>query len=120
MSAITRGLSPEAIVALNWYGQIQRQHPEMSLHAGNLAPYFDGPDGRSRFDMATRELRDKDRLWTDYAVGAVPGGDAFGMMQLNWVGPQSRTCGSICAAPKTAHNHQMEPDVPNCLCHHAG
>ena len=77
--AVTRRLSPEAILALNWYGQIQRQHRAMSLHAGNPGPHFTEPDGRSRFDMATRELRDKDLLWTDYAVGAVPGGDAFGM-----------------------------------------
>ena len=37
--------------------------------------------------MATRELRDKDLLWTDYAVGAVPGGDAFGMhaTELGWL-----------------------------------
>lgn len=87
VSAVTRRLSPEAIVALNWYGQIQRQHPAMSLHAGNPGSHFDGPDGRSRFDMATRELRDKDLLWTDYAVGAVPSGDAFGMhaTELGWL-----------------------------------
>ena len=58
-------------------GQIQRTHRALSLHSGNLGPFFDGPDGRSRFDTATRELRDKDLLWTDYAVGAVSGGDLW-------------------------------------------
>ena len=85
--AVTRRLSPEAILALNWYGQIQRQHQAMSLHAGNPGPHFTGPDGRSRFDTATRELRDRDLLWTDYAVDAIPGGDAFGMhaTELGWL-----------------------------------
>lgn len=85
--AVRRRLSPEAILALNWYGQLQRQHGAASLHAGHLGPHFNGEDGRSRFDGATRELREKDLLWTDYAVGAIPGGDAFGMhaTELGWV-----------------------------------
>jgi len=77
--SVSRQLSPEAILALNWYGRIQRDNKANSLHAQNIGPYFDEPNGLSRFDAATRELRDKGLLWTDYAVGAVPGGDAFGM-----------------------------------------
>ena len=77
--SVTRQLSPEAIFTLNWYGRLQRENKANSLHAQNIGPYFEGSDGLSRFDAATRELRDKGLLWTDYAVGAVPGGDAFGM-----------------------------------------
>jgi len=79
ITAVTRQLSPEAILALNWYGQLQKLDPAHSLHEQNRGPFFQGADGRGRFDTATRELRDKNLLWTDYAVGAVPGGDAFGM-----------------------------------------
>ena len=84
--AVTRRLSPEAILALNWYGQLQRNNVAASLHAGNLGPFFEGADGRHRFDAATHELRERDLLWTDYAVGAVPGGDAYGMhaTELGW------------------------------------
>jgi hypothetical protein len=87
ITAVTRQLSPEAILALNWYGKIQRASRASSLHAGNPGPFFKGPDGRTRFDAATRELRDKNLLWTDYAVDAVPGGDAFGMhaTEFGWV-----------------------------------
>ncbi len=86
LHTVTRTLSPEAILALNWYGRLQREHIANSLHAGNLGPHFDGADGRSRFDAATRELRDRKLLWTDYAPGAVAGGDAFGMhaTDLGW------------------------------------
>jgi hypothetical protein len=73
--SVTRRLSPEAILALNWYGQIQRKDPHASLHAGNLPPFLDS----GAFHRGTAELRERDLLWTDYAVGAVPGGDAFGM-----------------------------------------
>jgi hypothetical protein len=77
--SVTRMLSPEAILALNWYGRLQLENKAKSLHAQNIGPYFEGPNGLSRFDAATRELRDKGLLWTDYVVGAVPGGDAYGM-----------------------------------------
>lgn len=77
--SVTRQLSPEAILALNWYGQLQREKPAGSLHAQNIGPYFKEPNGLNCFDAATRELRDKGLLWTDYAVGTVPGGDAYGM-----------------------------------------
>jgi hypothetical protein len=87
ITAVTRQLSPEAILALNWYGQLHKVNPAHSLHAQNLGPFFEGTDGRSRFDAATRELRDKSLLWTDYAVGAIPGSDAYGMhaTEFGWV-----------------------------------
>jgi len=88
VTSVTKRLSPEAILALNWYGRIQRDHgPAASLHAGAIGPYFEGPDGRTRFDGAVRELRDRDLVWTDYKVGAIPGGDAYGIhaTELGWL-----------------------------------
>jgi hypothetical protein len=88
VGSVGKRLSPEAIMALNWYGQLQRAHgPVPSLHAEGRGPYFDGPDGRTRFDNAVRELRDRDLVWTDYKVGAIPGGDAYGMhaTELGWL-----------------------------------
>jgi hypothetical protein len=79
VEAVTRRLSPEAIIALNYYGKIQRLHWANSLHSESRGPHFQGPDGPARFAAATAELREKDLVWTDYKVGAVPGGDAFGM-----------------------------------------
>jgi len=86
IGAVKRRLSPDAIVTLNSYGQMHRLHPGLSLHAGNRGPRFQDADGVARFDAATRELRDRDLLWTDYAVGAIPGGDAYGMhaTELGW------------------------------------
>lgn len=88
VSSVAKRLSPEAIMALNWYGRIQRDHgAAASLHAGQLGPYFADPDGRTRFDAAVRELRDRDLVWTDYKVGAIPGGDAYGThaTELGWL-----------------------------------
>jgi hypothetical protein len=83
---VTRRLSPEAIAALKWYGTIQKENKYYSLHSGNRGPLFSKEDGLQRFDLATGELRSKDLLWTEYAVGAIPGGDAFGMhaTELGW------------------------------------
>lgn len=86
IQSVTRRLSPEAIMALRWYGELQRKNKHYSLHAQQLGPHF-ASEGRQVFDRATGELRDKDLLWTDYAVGAMPGGgDAFGMhaTELGW------------------------------------
>jgi hypothetical protein len=87
VSSVAKRLSPEAILALNWYGRLQQEHGAAALHAGNVGPYFSGNDGRTRFDTALRELREKDLVWTDYKVGAVPGGDAYGMhaTELGWL-----------------------------------
>lgn len=88
VTTVTKRLSPEAILALNWYGRIQRDHGSAaSLHVGARGPYFQDPDGRARFDGALRELRDRDLVWTDYKVGAIPGGDAYGIhaTELGWL-----------------------------------
>lgn len=77
--SVRRQLSPEAILVLKWYGRIQRKDPANSLHAQNRGPDFQDPDGHTRFDAATRELRDKGLLWTDYQVGAISNSDAYGM-----------------------------------------
>ena len=86
LGAVTRRLGPEAIAALEWYGTIQQQNKHYSLHAGSRGPHFEGEEGLQRFDLATTELRNKDLLWTDWKVGAIPGGDAFGMhaTELGW------------------------------------
>jgi len=86
MSEITRRLSPDAIVTLKYYGVIQKQNRFYSLHAGNRGSRFEAADGLARFDAATRELREKDLLWTDYSVGALDGNDAYGMhaTELGW------------------------------------
>jgi hypothetical protein len=88
VTSVARRLSPEAIMALNWYGCIQRDHgPAASLHAGAIGPYFEGSDRRTRFESAVRELRDKELAWTDYKPGAIPGGDAYGVhaTELGWL-----------------------------------
>lgn len=87
VSSVAKRLSPEAIMALHWYGTVQREHGAASLHAGNPGPNFVGTDGRVRFDTALRELRDKDLVWTDYKVKAVSGGDAYGThaTELGWL-----------------------------------
>ncbi len=71
--------SPESIAALLHFATVQQQNVHYSLHSGNRGVNFVGHDGARRFDAATAELRTKDLLWTDYAVGATPHGDAFGM-----------------------------------------
>lgn len=87
VGSVAKRLSPEAILALNWYGRLQRDHGAASLHAGNIGPYFSDSDGRARFDAAVRELRDRDLAWTDYKVGAISGGDAYGAhaTELGWL-----------------------------------
>ena len=84
--AVTQRLGPEAIAALRWYGTVQKQNKHYSLHAGNRGPHFSGAEGLQRFDLATGELRNRDLLWTEWKVGAIPGGDAFGMhaTELGW------------------------------------
>ena len=51
-----------------------------------MGPCFDESDARMRFDDAVRELLQRRLLWSDYRVGAIPGGDAFGMhaTDLGW------------------------------------
>lgn len=77
---VQKRLSPESLAALAWYASIQQKNLHYSLHTGSRGPNFDDSDGPRRFDAATSELRARDLIWTDYAVGAGPhGNDAFGM-----------------------------------------
>jgi hypothetical protein len=77
---VRKRLSPEALAALRWFAEIQQQNVHYSLHSKSRGPNFTDQDGPRRFDAAVTELRTRDLLWTDYAVGASPtGGDAFGM-----------------------------------------
>lgn len=84
---VAKRLSPDAMAVLNWYGTIQRKHPGLSLNAGSMGPNFQGPEARYRFEAATRELRDRDLLWTHYIVEALPNLDLYGMhaTDLGWV-----------------------------------
>jgi hypothetical protein len=72
-------LSPGSLAALLHFASVQQKSIHNSLHPDSRGPNFAGPDGALRFDAATTELRAKDLLWTDYALGAAPHGDAFGM-----------------------------------------
>ena len=85
---ISRTLTSDATLCLNWYGQLRRNNPgiEQSLHFGVKGPYFQDQDGPIRYNLATRELLEKRLLWSDYRVGEVEGGDAFGMhaTELGW------------------------------------
>lgn len=79
--SITRQLSPEAILVLKRYGQIQKENPGNSLHAHEnvRGASFPGQEGINRFEAATRELLNKGLLRTDYAVESQPGFDSYGM-----------------------------------------
>ena len=81
IESITKTLSSDAILCLNWYGRLCRDHPGQtpSLHRGAMDPYFQGTDAGFRFSDATRELLGRRLVWSDYKVGAIPGGDVFGM-----------------------------------------
>lgn len=85
--SVVKRLSPDAIALLKWYGTIQRQHPGLSLHSGNMGPWLAGEGAHQRFEAATRELRDKDLLWTDYRPDATPTSDLHGThaTELGWV-----------------------------------
>ena len=88
IESITKTLSSDAILCLNWYGRLFREHPgpPPSLHRGNMGPYFQESDASIRFSDATRELLGRRLLWSDYKVGGIPRGDTFGMhaTELGW------------------------------------
>jgi len=88
IESITKTMTSDAILCLNWYGRMCRDHPGQtpSLHRAAMGPYFEGPDAAVRFGDATRELLERRLLWTDYRVGAIRGGDTFGMhaTELVW------------------------------------
>lgn len=76
---VRRRLSPDSLAALLHYATIQQQNRHYSLHPGSRGPNFPDPDGHLRFEIALSELRAKDLVWTDYAPGAAPHGDAYGV-----------------------------------------
>lgn len=86
--SIQKTLSPDSIMCLNFYGRLRRDHPDeaFSLHLGVAQQCLHEPDPVGRFNDATRELLTRKLIWTDYSVGAVPEGDAFGMhaTELGW------------------------------------
>lgn len=88
VAQITRSLTPDAIIVLNFYGRIQQQDARYSLHDKLAEGPFPG-DARAsdRFDAATRELIGKRLLYTEYKVKAVEAGDTYGMhaTDLGWV-----------------------------------
>lgn len=88
IESIAKTMTSDAILCLNWYGRMCRDHPGQtpSLHRAAMGPNFGGPDAAILFGDATRELLERRLLWSDYKVGAIPGGDAFGMhaTELGW------------------------------------
>jgi len=86
--SIQKTLSPDSIMCLNYYGRLRRDHPHdaYSLHLGVAQHCLGELDAVGRFNNATRELLSRKLIWTDYSVGAIPGGDAFGMhaTELGW------------------------------------
>jgi hypothetical protein len=88
VTQITRSLTPDAIIVLNYYGRIQQHDRRNSLHYQVAGRAFPGdPRGADRFDAATRELIGTKLLYTEYKVNAVEGGDVFGMhaTNLGWI-----------------------------------
>jgi len=88
IQSIQKTLSPDSIICLNFYGRLRRDHPKeaYSLHLGVAQQCLHGPNAVERFNDATIELLSRKLIWTDYSVGAVPDGDAFGMhaTDLGW------------------------------------
>jgi len=87
IESVSRSLSPDATLCLNAYGRLYRGNSAQSLHRGHAKCIFQSHDlAEFRYDYATRELLDRRLIWTDYKVGGVPGGDAYGMRatELGW------------------------------------
>lgn len=86
VSGITRTLSPDAIACLKHYATLQKSSDAASLHAVVAESCFADDRAHERFESGTSQLLRSRLLWTDWKVGAVPGGDAFGMhaTDLGW------------------------------------
>ncbi len=89
IKSVKMTLSPDAILCLNFYGRLRRDYKDeaFSLHLGLADKFFQEPNPIGRFNDATKELLSRKLIWTDYSVGEVAGGDAFGMhaTELGWV-----------------------------------
>jgi hypothetical protein len=99
VQSITKRLSPDAIICMNWYAHMQQQNRDQALHRKilvkdqrvnlpvELAPDESFERAYGYLADAVRELIDKRLFWCDYRVRGVPGGDAFGVhaTDLGWV-----------------------------------
>jgi hypothetical protein len=100
VSDVTRYLSPEATCCLNFYGRLRRDNPgRPSLYRGIVDQLYnrDPPivpfpgvgskeEAKAVLAEAIRELLGKRLLYTEYQIGAVADGDAFGVhaTPLGW------------------------------------
>lgn len=88
VTLVTKTLSPDAIYCLGQYGYLRKKNPGQgfSLHEGSRGEKFSKADGVVRFAAATKELRDKGLLYTDYTPGKPPKVDKFGShaTELGW------------------------------------
>jgi hypothetical protein len=86
ISSITQRLSPDAIICLRRYAEIQQLHAANSLHAGIADKIFLEGRAYERFEASTRDLLHAGLLLTDWKVKAINGNDAFGMhaTKLGW------------------------------------
>lgn len=89
IESVSEFLSADATHCLNAYGRLHRDSPGQaaSLHRGYAKNIFGEHDmAEFRYENATRELLNRRLIWTDYKVGAIPGGDAYGMhaTDLGW------------------------------------
>lgn len=86
VSAISRTLTPDAILCLRRYGEAQKQNRSNSLHNVNAEQIFGNIRPQERFEHATTLLLERRLLWTDWKVGVSDGVDAFGMhaTDLGW------------------------------------
>lgn len=76
---ITHTLSPDAMITLE-YGGKEYQENTRTLHEQNLPPQFRNiENGLTRFVLATKELLDKELLWTDHDFQCENGCERFGM-----------------------------------------
>jgi hypothetical protein len=88
IESIKKVLTPDAVILLKGYGQLQKVNRAQSLYPLVAGPIF-GAANRpyERFDEAARELLAKRLIYTDYHVKAAEAGDIFGMhaTELGWV-----------------------------------
>lgn len=92
VSLVSSQITPDAISALNCFGQLYRQDTRgvtPSIWEGNaaaLSTRFRAPNGAATFHAACRELLAKRLFWTHYEAGVTESGDAYGIhaTKLGW------------------------------------
>lgn len=76
---ITHTLSPDAMMTLEYGGKDYKENT-CTLHEQNLPPLFRNiENGLTRFVLATKELLDKELIWTDHDFLGESGSERFGM-----------------------------------------